>query len=594
MNLAYIFSAVQSGMHHVITYLREERGFSIAESPWPRFSREILLRVIADAIIINLSLITAVVLRLYLLIAVENTDTAASVIVHQYEKAYILSFWQITLICLVLFYTHGFYTYGRAYCGRFKAFIVIEATSLSFLIYSAITLFTADVFQMPRGVIVFAWGITLAALLSARLWAAGWKTVVKTEERLLSALPKKEEKNVLVIGGAGYIGSALLGKLLDAGYKVRVLDLLLFGVEPIQHLLDHPNLELIEGDFRHLDTVVDAVRGMDVVVHLGAIVGDPACALNELLTIEINLSATRMIAEVAKGSGVGRFVFASTCSVYGTGSEILDEQSQLNPVSLYACTKMASEWVLNGMSGPNFAPTILRFGTIYGFSGRTRFDLVINLLTAKGFVESQITVFGGDQWRPFVHVEDAANAILKVLAAPPDRVRGQTFNVGSNEQNYTIQKAAELIHGLIPTALLVNKGNDTDLRNYRVSFDKIRSVLSFEPQWTVERGVQQVLSALQSGQITDYRDARYSNVKFLKEDGHWRLAPLGSNQAKEVHAYSPTYSWHRPEQHKHGSYADSQAVPGRMPKVAAERATNLQALVSRAPSSRSQRNKSMM
>ncbi len=558
MKATPVYSTVQGKVRHIIRYLGEVRRPPALSNPVPRLSQEVLLRVIADAIIVNAALIAAFVLRLYLLVAVEHSDVAASTIVHEFQQAYIHSFWLITLISLGSFYTHGFYTYGRAYCGRFKALIVIEATSLAYLIYSTLTLFAAGAFPMPRGVIVFAWGLTVAMLLVARLWAARWKVVVETEERLLAGSQEKEGKNVLVIGGAGYIGSALLHKLLDEGYKVRVLDLLLFGVEPIQDLLNHPNLEVIEGDFRHLDTVVDATRGMDAVVHLGAIVGDPACALNERLTIEVNLTATRMIAEVAKGSGVRRFVFASTCSVYGTGSELLDEQSQLNPVSLYACTKMAAEWVLKGMSGPDFAPTILRFGTIYGFSGRTRFDLVINLLTAKAYVEDQITVFGGDQWRPFVHVQDAATAVLKALTAPLGTVRGQTFNVGSNEQNYTIQQAAELVHAQLPAARLVNMGNDSDMRNYRVCFDKIRTVLGFVPEWTVERGVRQVINALRSGQIRDYRDAKYSNVKFLRDECQEQLAILESRsweddlieRTKEAHTYSAVYNWRRPAQRK--------------------------------------------
>ncbi len=227
-----------------------------------------------------------------------------------------------------------------------------------------------------------------------------------------------DTKHVLVIGGGGYIGSALLPKLLDSGYHVRLLDLLLFGTEPIADVLDHPNLEIVQADFRQVDEVVAAVRGMDTLIHLGAIVGDPACALDEELTIEVNLMATRMIAEVAKGSGVKRFIFASTCSVYGASDEILDERSALNPVSLYARSKIASEKVLRKMADDRFAPVILRFGTIYGLSGRTRFDLVVNLLAAKALIDKQITVFDGDQWRPFVHVDDAAQAVFKVLEAP--------------------------------------------------------------------------------------------------------------------------------------------------------------------------------
>jgi len=341
-------------------------------------------------------------------------------------------------------------------------------------------------------------------------------------------------KKILVTGGAGYIGSALLPKLLDKGYHVRLLDLLLFGTEPIAGLMSHPELEIVQADFRQVEKVVDAVRDMDAVIHLGAIVGDPACALDEELTIEVNLIATRMIAEVAKGSGVQRVIFASTCSVYGASDQLLDEHSVLNPVSLYARSKIASEKVLRRLADDYFTPVILRFGTIYGLSGRTRFDLVINLLTAKAVVEGQIPVFGGDQWRPFVHVDDAALAVLKALEAPRAQVYDQIFNVGSDAQNYTIQQIGELIHGRVPTAQVISKGSDTDRRNYRVRFNKIRNILGFVPQRTVEEGVQEVIEAIRSGQVRDYRDAKYSNVKFMGDESVARRIPHDNGWAAEL------------------------------------------------------------
>jgi nucleoside-diphosphate-sugar epimerase len=184
------------------------------------------------------------------------------------------------------------------------------------------------------------------------------------------------------------------------------------------------------------------------------------------------------------------------------------------------------------MADDHFAPVLLRFGTIYGLSGRTRFDLVINLLTAKAIVDKQITVFGGSQWRPFLHVDDAALAVFKALEAPLPLVRNQTFNVGSNEQNYTIQQVGEIIHRHIPTAELLNMGSDTDLRNYRVDFSKIRNTLDFVPQWTVEQSVEQIAEAIRSGQVQDYRDAQYSNVKFLSEG---RSSQLGRHENTWAH-----------------------------------------------------------
>lgn len=339
---------------------------------------------------------------------------------------------------------------------------------------------------------------------------------------------------MLVIGGAGYIGSALLPKLLDKGYSVTLLDLLLYGTEPIRSVLDDPRLKVLQADFRQVDRVVEATRDVDAVIHMGGIVGDPACALDENLTTEINLMATRMIAEVAKGSGVERFIFTSTCSVYGASDQKLDERSLLNPVSLYARSKIASERVLQKMADDHFAPVILRFGTIYGLSGRTRFDLVVNLLTAKAVVDRQITLFGGEQWRPFIHVDDAALAILLSLESPLPLVRNQILNVGSNEQNYTIRQIGEIIHNLVPSAEIVEMQSNFDPRNYWVDFSKIKNVLGFVPQWTVERGARQVMEALQSGAVGDYQDAKYSNVKFLTEAGTLRLAKWGESWAYQL------------------------------------------------------------
>ncbi|MGZ3489775.1 MAG: NAD-dependent epimerase/dehydratase family protein, partial [Isosphaeraceae bacterium] len=175
----------------------------------------------------------------------------------------------------------------------------------------------------------------------------------------------------------------------------------------------------------------------------------------------------------------------------------------------------------------------LRFGTIYGLSGRVRFDLVVNLLIAKAVVDGKITVMGGDQWRPFVHVDDAASAVFRVLEAPLKLVDRQTFNVGSDEQNYTLNDVGRIIQRLVSTAELVEMGLDGDRRNYRVSFAKIRKTLSFKPRWTLEQGLQQVKDALTSGRIQDYRLAQYNNFKFLSEEGAERL---GHRQRDWAHA----------------------------------------------------------
>jgi nucleoside-diphosphate-sugar epimerase len=442
----------------------------------------------------------------------------------EYMDIFLATYWILTMISLIAFSASGFYSHGRFYQGKYKALVVGQAVSVSYLAFGFVVFFFGIAVGLPRGAWFMGWILTCAFLITARLWSMLWKIFVTGEaEKHHRPIRPHSAKRILVIGGAGYIGSALLPKLLDGGYHVRLLDLFLFGREPIANLLDHPHLEIIEADFRHMDQIVRAMRGMDEVIHLGGIVGDPACSLDQELTVEVNLIATRMIAEVAKGSGIQRFCFASTCSVYGANDHILDERSQLNPVSLYARSKLASENVLRQMADNSFRPVILRFGTVYGQSGRTRFDLIINLLTAKALVEGVITVTGGGQWRPFVHVDDAAAALAKVIKVPTEFVDGEVFNVGSNEQNYRLLEAAQVIQSLVPKAEVIELGANKDFRNYRVDFSKITRAFGFIPRWSLEDGIRQVIAALEKGEIKDYRDAKYSNVKFLGEDKHNRL-----------------------------------------------------------------------
>ena len=486
--------------------------------------QQLLVRAGADAVLVNLALLIALVLRIILPAAASSSvaDVRGPFITVYFSNAALL-----TAVSLIVFYLNGFYTYGRAYRSRFKIVIVIQAVSLSFLIFGFLNYFTLGQLNLPRGALVMAWPATITLLVLSRIWTSLWTQVQQVDSRLLSGGSRRTE-TVLVIGGAGYIGSALLPKLLREGYHVRLLDLLLFGEEPIQDVISHPRLEVMQADFRRVDAVVAAMHGVDAVVHLGAIVGDPACSVDETLTIEVNLNATNMIADVAKASKVERFIFASTCSVYGAGDEVLDELSSPSPLSLYARSKLSCERGLETMCDSQFASTILRFGTIYGFSGRIRFDLVVNLLAAKAKFDGVITVHGGNQWRPFLHVDDAARSILLVLRAPKQLVNRQIFNVGSNRQNFTIQRVAEIIRERVPAQMVIEDAM-TDPRDYRVDFSKIEKVLGFEPIWTLETGVEQVLEAIASGQIEDYREAQYSNELYLKNTNGSHFAQTGDS-----------------------------------------------------------------
>ena len=496
-----------------------------------KLTPEGFLKLCVDAALINISVLTALVVRFLWIIAVSpGAATDYQEILWNYWQMFYNSAWLLTIICLSVFALNGFYTEGKLYRGRYKPLVIIQAVSIGYLIFGALTYLSQGVFldflksffAISPGALIVSWALTTILTILARAWNSIWKRVVHSEDRSPEGATPKTRR-ALVIGGAGYIGSALVPLLLEQGYYVRILDLLLYGKEPLKPWLDDPRLEIIQADFRQIDQVVSAMQDVDAVIHLGAIVGDQASALDEGLTTEINLMATRMIAEVAKGYGVRYFIFASTCSVYGASDQSLDEQSAVKPVTIYARSKAASEKVLLQMADDSFAPVIMRFSTVYGLSGRYRFDLVVNLLTAKAMMDGEITIFGGNQWRSFVHVNDAARSVMAVLAAPLEVVRGQIFNVGSDEQNYTIMQIGDLIHSYVPEARILNKGDEVDPNNYRVAFGKIRRLLGFTPQWTVEKGIEQVREAILSGSVKDYRQPEYSNIKFLTLEGITRL-----------------------------------------------------------------------
>jgi nucleoside-diphosphate-sugar epimerase len=496
-----------------------------------RLSRSVATRMSTDIVLVNLGLLLAFSLRYIAVVASSDGANLAHTLFRTYLTQYAATSWMLTLLMLGLFMVFGVYHQVRAYRQRFKAAVVVQAVALAHLAYGfffyLLTVFPAP----PRGVVLLSWLICTALLAGVRLARTLFRAFEESEQQKSGAGVARPQR-VLVIGGAGYIGSLVLRQLLYQGYRVRLVDALLYGDGAIRDLYDNPNFEFVRGDFRHIETVVRGLVGMEAVIHLGAIVGDPACAIDEDFSTEINLIATRVLAEACKGYGIQRFVFASTCSVYGASDLTLDERSALNPVSLYARTKIDSEQVLLGLCDHTFAPTILRFSTIYGLSPRPRFDLVVNLLTAKAVREGKITVFGGDQWRPFVHADDAAQAVILALQAPIEAVKGEVFNVGSDAQNYTINQIGELIHRLIPSAELIQQGSDVDKRNYRVSFAKIARVLRFEPRHTVEDGVREIQAALEAGEIDDYYDQAFNNHKFLTSQEHAALIRLESPWAE--------------------------------------------------------------
>jgi nucleoside-diphosphate-sugar epimerase len=320
---------------------------------------------------------------------------------------------------------------------------------------------------------------------------------------------------VLVTGGAGYVGSVVVSTLLRDGHDVRVLDSLMHGGAALLGVWSDPGFEFHGGDVRDGAAVGRALEGVEAVVHLAAIVGDPACARDPDLARAVNLEASLDLLAAAREAGVVRFLFASTCSNYGRmrdASACVDERSELRPVSLYAETKVAVERALLETSGPgDFSPTCLRLATVFGVSPRMRFDLTVNEFAMEMIVRKELVVFGEQFWRPYVHVRDVASAVALVLGAPLGRVRREVFNVGSTRQNYRKQDLVAMIRPHAPDARVTYVHKDEDPRDYRVSFGKIESVLGFAPRYTVEDGIREIARLIDADLIRDYTDGRYRN-----------------------------------------------------------------------------------
>src|ERR1700736_5340313 len=318
--------------------------------------------------------------------------------------------------------------------------------------------------------------------------------------RAKTIVDREANRRVLVLGGAGYLGSVLVRQLLEMGRRVRVLDSFMFGEQALDGVRYHPNLEVVRGDVRDVGIVVRCMRGCDAVTHLAGIVGDPACEENKELAVEVNRAATRMLANVARECGVRRFIFASSCSVYGASDCFVNEESAVNPLSVYSETKIDSEGILLGAKTATFAPPILRFGTLFGLSPRMRFDLVANLFVARAVFMGSVTVINGDQWRPLLHVQDAARACLASLEAAAESVSGEVFNVGAAELNLQIGELGRVVAQVIPQ-VEVERLQTEDRRNYRVTFDKIRERRGFDCWKTGEKGRGRVLGGVGGGVI---------------------------------------------------------------------------------------------
>ncbi|WP_424002648.1 NAD-dependent epimerase/dehydratase family protein [Haloarcula salina] len=326
---------------------------------------------------------------------------------------------------------------------------------------------------------------------------------------------------VLVTGGAGYIGNFIVEELLSGGHQVRVLDSFLFGSDALAPFETHEALDICEGDIRHIDDLSYAMEDVDAVIHMAGIVGDPACSVNEQATQAVNVEATKALVEVCKMHDIGRLIFASTCSVYGASTlSELNEGSHLNPLSLYAESKKESEDIIlrstqdRYTAATDITPTILRMGTIFGWSRRMRFDLVVNLLTAKAVLEDDIPVYGGEQYRPLVHVHDAARAFVAVLEAPQEKVDQQIFNVGDNDLNYPIKEVGRIIEENVEGAEVRFVEHKEDNRTYQVDFTKINHIIGWEAQQDITDGVKEIQEWIEEADITEYESDQYRNSTY--------------------------------------------------------------------------------
>jgi len=323
--------------------------------------------------------------------------------------------------------------------------------------------------------------------------------------------------HVLVTGGGGYLGCHLVSALLERGHRVRIFDRLCFGREALAPLLASPGVELVEGDIRRLQERPALLQGIDAVAHLASLSNDPSCDLNQDMALDVNLESARELANQAVHNGVRRFVLASSCSVYGRGVfEILDEESPANPVSLFALSKYEAEQTVLRMRGESFEPVVARTATMFGWSPRMRFDLAINHMVASALRTGTIKVMGGgNQWRPFVHVKDAAQAFALLLEAPAGKVSGQVFNVGSDVANTRIIDLANRVANALGNTRIDVAKDDDDRRNFRVQFAKIRETLGFKCTISIDEGIREVHHELAQRDIDPFAEG-YFNVNRMK------------------------------------------------------------------------------
>ena len=327
-------------------------------------------------------------------------------------------------------------------------------------------------------------------------------------------------KSVLVTGGAGYVGSVLIPKLLAKGYKVKVLDLYIYGKDVLDLVKDDPKLKQIKGDIRDTKLLENELKGIDAVIHLACISNDPSYELDPELGKSINYDAFINLVDISKKAGVKRFIYASSSSVYGIKEEDnVTEDLPLEPLTDYSRYKALCEDYLLKQRLPGFVVLVLRPATVCGYSPRLRLDLSVNILTNHAVNKGKITVFGGEQKRPNIHIEDMADLYVKTLEYPDDKIDGKIFNAGYD--NMKMKDIANTVRNVVSREtgnkeLEVVTTPTDDNRSYHVSSGKIKKELGFEAKRTVEQAVEDLVSAFKAGKISDPDDKRYYNIRTMQ------------------------------------------------------------------------------
>lgn len=329
----------------------------------------------------------------------------------------------------------------------------------------------------------------------------------------------KAIKRVAVVGGAGYLGSTLCAHLLNLGYEVASIDTHWFGDAALRPLRGNPCFSSEQIDALHSDEVLPLLNGCQAVIWVAGLVGDPACDIDAGFTYGCNYRSALTMAGICKWLGISRFIFASSCSVYGQSTDVvhLNEESATNPLSFYARDKLVCEKALRTMADDSFHPTILRLATLFGWSNRMRFDLVVNVLTARACKGETLDICGGGQRRPFLHVKDAARAFANVLSSDVTLISNSIFNVGADTNNHRIMDIADFVCTAIPSARLNFLPNATDLRDYDVDFSKIAQTLGYMTEFSVPEGVAEIRERMSEANGINIADSIYINEKMTRQ-----------------------------------------------------------------------------